>query len=205
MMTRHFRSAGFTLIELLAGIGIIATLSFLTAGWFSTVKDRGRNIACVSNLRNILVGVNSYVADRNGMLWSRDELGYSRFRMANDPLGLPKILEDYVSDQRVWLCPAGRKSLKKFGNNYTWTVASKFETESVYTGSGTKTLLIWDAYNFSLPSMFGASEDHKGDGTSPSGPSSLNSKYHLRPHSKNTSVNWGFLDGHVISGATAKQ
>ncbi|CAN5524397.1 hypothetical protein BH09VER1_BH09VER1_50610 [soil metagenome] len=197
---------GFTLIELLVSMVVVSVLTAIAATSYATVMDRANKVKCLGNMRSILGGVAAFTADRNGKLWTRTEVGYSKYRMVDDPLGLPALLQDYVPNKRVWLCPAGRKALAIFGNNYTWNATVSFEEDNAYASPTVrKTLVLWDTYAYSLPSMKGASEDYKGDGTSSTGPTALSSKYYIRPHNGNTTVNWGFIDGHVINGATAAQ
>jgi len=189
-------------LVVIAIVGILGSISFVC---YKDVMDRANQARCVGNMRGMLAGVAAFAADRNGRLWTRAEVGYSAYRMVDDPLSLPKVLEEFVA-KKSWLCPGGRKSLIKFGNSYTWAATKSMEEDNLYAGKSPHlTLIIWDTYAYSLPSMYNASEDYKGDGTSSLGPQSLNSKYQIKPHSRNTSVNWGFADGHVISGATAKQ
>lgn len=195
--------AGFSLVEILVAVAIIGCLALMVGGWYGNALDRANNAKCTGNVRAIVLGALNFAMDRDGKLWSRSEVGYSKYRMADDPLGLPQLLKEYVS-KNAWLCPAGRKSLRKFGNNYTWNATVSFEKDNVNT-LGSLALVVWDTYAYSLPSMFNASDDFKGDGSSATGPQTLNSKYHLKPHFRNTAANWGRSDGSVVSGATAAQ
>ena len=58
----------FTLIELLVVIAIIAMLAALLLPSLSTARERGKRIACLSNQRQIYVGVSAYAADSNDWL-----------------------------------------------------------------------------------------------------------------------------------------
>lgn len=84
---------GFSLIEILVVVALCAILTFSLIGWSSATKDKVNTITCTSNLRTIMVGTLAWANDRNGMMWSREELGYSRYRMTNDPLGVPEMID----------------------------------------------------------------------------------------------------------------
>ncbi len=59
---------GFTLIELLVVITIIAALAGLLLPALSSAKEKGRRIACASNLRQVGVGMLAFAADNNNYL-----------------------------------------------------------------------------------------------------------------------------------------
>jgi len=185
------------LVELTAGLLVAAMVIALVSTGAARMMDQANTVRCVGNLRSIGIGTLAWTADRNGMLWSREELGYSRYRMVDDPKGPPELLKDYLPDKRVWLCPAGRSSLKIFGNNYTWLPSPRYDTIPIHALSQTasKTVIYYDAFIYSLPSMFNASDDVRGTGTI--GPQALRSQFHRRPHDGLSKSNWLYLDGHI--------
>jgi prepilin-type N-terminal cleavage/methylation domain-containing protein/prepilin-type processing-associated H-X9-DG protein len=60
--------SGFTLAELLVVIGVIAILIALLLPALSRVREMGRSIACLSNLRQLHLGTMMYVQANNGTL-----------------------------------------------------------------------------------------------------------------------------------------
>lgn len=189
----HRRHRGFTLLELLVCIAVIGILASLIGTWMLRALDEGKRVKCVSNLRGIIAGSINWATERNGMLWSKKDLGYSKYRMAQDPLGPPQFLKPYVPVE-MWKCPAGRKILNDYGNHYTWTVATQFETSPIQAISEPAlTLIVWDAFNFVVPSMYNVVDKYRGDDGA--GPKTSSDRYY--PHAGNKKANYGYLDGHV--------
>jgi prepilin-type processing-associated H-X9-DG protein/prepilin-type N-terminal cleavage/methylation domain-containing protein len=60
------RSPGFSLTEVLVVIAVILVLAALTFAGASKMIDYGRGAKCTSNLRQIGVGLHSYIAENSG-------------------------------------------------------------------------------------------------------------------------------------------
>ena len=60
---RRTPNTGFTLIELLVVIAIIAILAAILFPVFAQAREKARQTACLSNNRQIGLGLNMYVQD----------------------------------------------------------------------------------------------------------------------------------------------
>ncbi len=121
MMIRKHR--GFTLIELLVVIAIIAILAAMLFPVFARARESARKIQCLSNVKNIAMAFQMYLADydKMGPREHRAEVvqGFNDFggtgdvcccyqTFANPYLQWPVILEEYTKNRDVWRCPSAR-------------------------------------------------------------------------------------------------
>jgi prepilin-type N-terminal cleavage/methylation domain-containing protein/prepilin-type processing-associated H-X9-DG protein len=119
-MNRPARRA-FTLVELLVVIAVIAILAGLAYPAYQRSVGGARAAACLSNLRQLGVGLNAYLGDNN-MIMPTLQLG--RDSISQDVPVIDNTLDKYVTDKRVFACPADNQNLATTtGTSYCWNVA----------------------------------------------------------------------------------
>ena len=126
------RRRGFTLIELLVVIAIIGILAAMVFPVFARARESARKAVCLSNVKNIALAIQMYLADNNDTLpptESRrevqeffDMLGPANWpddfepgdpctempSVANPYLTWVVCLDEYVKNRDVWRCPSAK-------------------------------------------------------------------------------------------------
>lgn len=99
-MKRH----GFTLIELLVVIAIIAILAAILFPVFARAREKARQSACSSNLKQLSLAVLMYTQDYDEKLCPR----YYRIdpAVAGGPHWCDQTVQPYVKNRQVGLCPS---------------------------------------------------------------------------------------------------
>lgn len=114
------RASGFTLIELLVVIAIIAILASILFPVFATAREKARQSACQSNLKQIGLGLLQYAQDYDETMpvFINFNVGtYTPWQL--DPY--IKVQSNTSSEKRgIWRCPSdGRSALtNSYGYNY---------------------------------------------------------------------------------------
>jgi prepilin-type N-terminal cleavage/methylation domain-containing protein len=118
---KHKKRA-FTLVELLVVIGIIAVLIAILMPALAAARQSAQRASCLSNLRQIGIGVFAYLAEYNGTMplqayigftdnthntWSySDAMGFDPTHN-NEPYSILAYLDfEYLKDKNTFICPA---------------------------------------------------------------------------------------------------
>jgi prepilin-type processing-associated H-X9-DG protein len=117
--------AALTVLELLVVIAVIALLSTLIVPAYTRVVQTGRATACISNLRQIGVGLSAYLADNNNMM---PVLKSARELLADQVPVIDNTLDKYVTTKSVFACPADRKFAAASGTSYLWNITLNGQT-----------------------------------------------------------------------------
>jgi len=93
---------GFTLIELLVVIAIIAILAAILFPVFARAREKAREAACISNMKQIMLGFLMYISDNDQTVCpSRRNVGG---QVANSQWN--KVLQPYMRNEDLFACPS---------------------------------------------------------------------------------------------------
>jgi prepilin-type N-terminal cleavage/methylation domain-containing protein/prepilin-type processing-associated H-X9-DG protein len=96
---------GFTLIELLVVIAIIGILAAMVFPVFARARETARKATCLSNTKQIALGLLMYCDDYDGTL----PMAYYYQNGANSNIGYVQwsgLIEPYVKNWSVFVCPS---------------------------------------------------------------------------------------------------
>jgi prepilin-type N-terminal cleavage/methylation domain-containing protein/prepilin-type processing-associated H-X9-DG protein len=97
---------GFTLIELLVVIAIISILASMLFPAFSRARESARKVVCISNLKQVGLGIMMYKQDYDEMFPTGHPCWAST--QATLPPGefLIDVVNPYIKSTQVWDCPS---------------------------------------------------------------------------------------------------
>ncbi|BCM91573.1 hypothetical protein IAD21_03448 [Abditibacteriota bacterium] len=121
-MNNNFSRRGFTLIELLVVIAIIAILAAILFPVFARARENARRTSCISNLKQIALGLAQYTQDYDEKVVPYSATGGS----ASPPFKWAQILQPYLggkdtaNDSQILVCPSANSSRLGYTYNATF-------------------------------------------------------------------------------------
>ncbi len=171
---------GFTLVELLVAIGIIAILAGLSLSGYSAAIRMAQSAKCTSNLRQIGVGFQNYLADHNNVLPQRKyDDGTPYFIVLNPYTGGSTTGKDGT----IFVCPT--QTSNDFPNEPSYGMNWYYDNASVLSVAGASTtILAAETYG---PTGTGSNRADRNSGD----PGELDPTRH------SGKSNYLFFDGHI--------
>ena len=132
------RHRGFTLIELLVVLAILLILAALAAPGLLHGIDLSRRVTCLSNLRQIGMGVHLYAQDHEDAkppfhsepVPMKPTFTSPNVKQGDELVGLGLLIEDYVSTHEIFLCQAVEPEADNNNDRAAWL--SGYVTGSSY-------------------------------------------------------------------------
>lgn len=101
------KGRAFTLIEILVVVAIIALLAAIIFPVFTRSRETARAIACVSNLKQIGLGLMQYSEDYNGFHpVAGAAIGWDEIDSATQNHSWMQQMQAYVKNQQIFQCPS---------------------------------------------------------------------------------------------------
>lgn len=138
------RRRAFTLLELLVVIAIMGIMAAILFPALSKVRSQAKRTMCASNLKQVGVGLRSYLSE------NKDRLPYASFLPSTgpfplstkEPIYIADVLEDHVGGEpRVFRCPmddnGDRRPEPNRGKTYFESERSSYEYRWQFAGRTT--------------------------------------------------------------------
>ncbi len=194
------RRRGFTLIELLVVIAIIAILAAILFPVFARAREKARQTSCLSNVKQIMLGVMMYAQDYDEVL----PIG-SNWTTPAGSIVWDQALEPYVKNQQVFICPSEQRKqhARNLGYGWNWrefgyisggALTNNYSTPLANITAPAETILLGDNEDADArDSTSGERYLYRRDNSNPT----------LLPTKHNGGGNMGLCDGHAKWYTTA--
>ena len=158
-MRRFLRT--FTLIELLVVIAVIAILAAILFPVFARAREQARKVSCVSNLRQLGMGMGMYLQDWDESFPNTDDpflYAGRRFRFPIMPylaLGQKKASAAYVASSKSALlrCPSDPKARGFDDTSYAYSAAFFHSPEQLVGKTAADMLTVFPCATQTLASV----------------------------------------------------
>jgi len=198
-MLRGRRCGAFTLIELLIVITILGILAALLFPVYQNAREQARAMACRTNLKQIALAFQMYVADYDGVSVLVTSRGFNGARP-----NAWNQLKPYIRNQGLWFCPSRRptnttnfpQQRNKYGFNRIvlcyWSPSRAWMVQDATMAQPSRTFLVFDHDESDSVAECdpGANQPHERDYTRQAA-----SRRHFFQHDGGFDI--GYWDGHV--------
>ncbi len=133
MWSRRPSRSGFTLIELLVVIAIIAILAAILFPVFAKAREKARQATCVSNVKQITLGILMYTQDYDEILCPPSVGGTDNIQS----YGWSDLVQPYIKNSQAMDCPSWRNKMAVNTNivpNRFWRMRGGTSTTDAATG-----------------------------------------------------------------------
>jgi prepilin-type N-terminal cleavage/methylation domain-containing protein/prepilin-type processing-associated H-X9-DG protein len=179
------RRRGFTLIELLVVIAIIAILAAILFPVFAKAREKARQSSCLSNVKQLMIAVLSYVQDYDEGL----PTSYNPFVPTTTDQWF-EVLLPYMKSTQIYKCPSADK---------TWVTGYGWNCDYLGYGSSTSCSYVWSTAPASPSETMVLADCGNNSQTlyrPGRGDAAINATNKLA-NRHNDGANLGFLDGHA--------
>lgn len=132
---------GFTMVELLVVVGILVLLAAISVPIVSGAIRSGQKAGCLSKLREIGVGLESYLGDHNDRF---PDIEMGTFDPSGEVPTLEGVLAAYLPDPDVFRCPADDELHQATGSSYFWnsTQSGRHRLQTSFLGTENRPELV---------------------------------------------------------------
>ncbi len=127
---------GFTLIELLVVIAIIAILAAILFPVFARAREKARQTSCLSNVKQLMLGVMMYAQDYDETLVSQGyDVNGNNALDAGDYTWRSAVLP-YIKNSQIVQCPSKRMAGTVFNGGMDYSALGGYGVNAVHWAAG---------------------------------------------------------------------